>query len=197
MKNHFQHVSDEELWEAFVFGDDEIAFEFLYKRFYAQLVRFAWRYLKTKAVAEELVQELFADCWENGEEWDLKGSVKSYFYKIVRNESLNYLKHKRVENKYDPEWMSTKEVIMMPEFKDKTREEQIRQAIKQAVEELPERSRMTYKLHRYDGLTYEEIAEVMGVSVKTVESQMTRTLKILRNRLAYLMPFFLVALRIL
>ncbi len=73
-------------------------------------------------------------------------------------------------------------------FEEKYREQQIRDAITKAVEELPTRSKMTYKLHRYDGLKYEEIAEVMGISVKTVESQMTRTLKILREQLTYLLP---------
>ena len=78
----------------------------------------------------------------------------------------------------------------MLEIEDKFQEKKIQEAIKNAVENLPERSRMTYKLHRNDGLTYEEIAEVMVVSVKTVESQMTRTLKILRNRLSYLLSIY-------
>ncbi len=82
------------------------------------------------------------------------------------------------------------------EFRDEYREQQIREAIAKAIEELPERSKMTYKLHRYDGLTYPEIADVMGVSVKTVESQMTRTLKMLRERLAWLLPFLVIALTV-
>lgn len=191
MNNRFSNVEDEELWETFVRENDELAFEILYKRYYSQLVRFSWRYSNSKAIAEELVQDFFADIWENAELLNITYSIKAYFFKAIRNSSLNYIKHKKVQEKYDPEWMSMKKETVMLEIEEKFREEKIREAIKNAVENLPERSRMTYKLHRYDGLTYEEIAEVMDVSVKTVESQMTRTLKILRNQLSYLLSILL------
>jgi RNA polymerase sigma-70 factor (ECF subfamily) len=192
MSNRFTNVDDEKLWEMFVLDNEELAFETLYKRYYSQLVRFCWRYSKSKAIAEELVQDFFAEIWENAELLNITNSIRAYFYKAIRNSSLNYIKHKKVQEKYDPEWMSMKTETIMPEIEDKFREEKIREAIKRAVENLPERSRMTYKLHRYDGLTYEEIAEVMDISVKTVESQMTRTLKILRNQLSYLLPIILL-----
>ncbi|MCG2587595.1 RNA polymerase sigma-70 factor [Rhodohalobacter sulfatireducens] len=192
MSKSYTNVDDEKLWETFVRESDEVAFEILYKRYYVQLVRFSWRYSKSKAVSEELVQDFFAEIWENADLLNLTNSIRAYFYKAIRNSSLNYLKHKKVREKYDPEWMSMKKETVMPEIEDKFREEKIREAIKEAVESLPERSRMTYKLHRYDGLTYEEIAEVMGVSVKTVESQMTRSLKILRSQLSYLLPLLLI-----
>ena len=190
MSNGFTSVTDEKLWEAFVRESNEKAFEILYKRYYSQLVRFSWRYSKSKAVAEELVQDFFTDIWENAEILNITYSVKAYFFKAIRNSSLNYIKNQKVQEKYDPEWMSMKKETVMLEIEDKFQEKKIQEAIKNAVENLPERSRMTYKLHRNDGLTYEEIAEVMVVSVKTVESQMTRTLKILRNRLSYLLSIY-------
>lgn len=192
MSKSYTNVVDEKLWETFVHESDEVAFEILYKRYYVQLVGFSWRYSKSKAVSEELVQDFFAELWENADLLNLTNSIRAYFYKAIRNSSLNYIKHEKVREKYDPEWMSMKKETVMPEIEDKFREQRIREAIKKAVESLPERSRMTYKLHRYDGLTYEEIAEVMGVSVKTVESQMTRSLKILRSQLSYLLPLLLI-----
>jgi RNA polymerase sigma-70 factor (family 1) len=182
---------DECSWIELIRDGDEYAFELLFREYYAQLTRFTWRYVKSKAVAEGLVQDIFSDIWENREELELSGSIRPYLYKVVRNHSLNYIKHQEVERKYDPLWMDQKEIPMI-NYRDKKREEQIRKAIEKAVDELPERSKMTYKLHRHDGLTYQEIAEVMDLSVKTVESQMTRTLKILREKLAYLLPFLVV-----
>lgn len=193
MSDYHNHDFDDREWIENIRKGDEESFEFLFKKYYLSLARFAWRYVGSKAIAEELIQELFTNLWEKREELDTKGSVRSYLYKSVRNLSLNHLKHQNVKNKYDSEWMAQ---IGNPqiEFRDDKREKQIREAIAQAIEELPERSRMTYKLHRYDGLTYSEIAEVMDISVKTVESQMTRTLKILRERLAWLLPFLMITL---
>ncbi len=190
--NHNHDFDDRHWIENIRMGDDE-SFEFLFKKYYFPLARFAWRYVNSKAIAEELVQELFTILWEKRKELNTDGSVRSYLYKSVRNLSLNHLKHQGIKNEYDRQWMEDKE---NPEikFRDEYREQQIREAIAKAIEELPERSKMTYKLHRYDGLTYSEIAEVMDVSVKTVESQMTRTLKMLRESLAWLLPFLMIVL---
>jgi len=191
-RNHTNDF-DDQFWIENIQKGDEESFEFLFKKYYLPLTRFAWRYVNSKAIAEELVQEIFTIIWEKRKDLDTTGSVRSYLYKSVRNLSINQLNHHELKNRYDRQWTSQRE---NPEitFHDEIREEQIRHAIATAIEELPPRSKMTYKLHRYDGLTYGEIAEVMEVSVKTVESQMTRTLKILRERLSYLLPYLLIAL---
>lgn len=192
MNNNLQN-GDDQFRIARIREGDEYEFEALFKEYYLLLTRFAWKYVKSQAVAEEFVQDVFADLWENREELKLNGPVRPYLYKVVRNHALNYVKHHQVKRKYDPKWMDQKETPMVT-YQDDKREEQIRKAIEQAIEELPTRSKMTYKLHRHDGLTYVEIAEVMEVSVKTVESQMTRTLQMLRDRLAYLLPILMALL---
>lgn len=179
-------------WIKKIRKGDEQAFESLFKAYYYHLSRFAWRYVKSKAIAEELVQEVFANIWENRHSWSPTESLKAYLYQAVKHRALDHLKHEEVRQEYDPKWMKKKENPTI-NFEDPRRRKQLRQAINKEIEDLPPRSKMTYKLHRYDGLTYREIAEVMDVSVKTVESQMTRTLKRLRKRLSYLLPFLLVA----
>lgn len=185
--------NNEERWIANIQKGDEEAFERLFKAYYFDLSRFVWRYVESKAIAEELVQEVYANIWENRAQWNPTSSLKLYLYQSVKHQALDYLKHEKVRDKYDPKWMAAKKENATLDFRDSRREQQIREAIRREVEALPSRSKMTYKLHRYDGLTYKEIAEVMDVSVKTVESQMTRTLKRLRKRLSYLLPFLLVA----
>lgn len=183
---------DDGYWVESIRKGDEKVFELLFKKYFLQLTRFSWRYIDSKAIAEELVQELFTKLWEERENWTLNNdnTVRAYLYKSVRNMSLNHIKHLKIRDKYDAEWMNKKETPKI-EFDDKMREEQIKQAVNQAIEDLPPRSRMAYKLHRFDGLTYPEIAEIMDVSVKTVESQMTRALKKLRERLSYLLPLMM------
>lgn len=179
---------NELLWVRKIQHGDQQAFEQLFKFYYLRLTRFAWRYLKSKAIAEELVQEIFTNIWESHESWVIKGDLRSYLYRTVNNRALNYLKHKTIETEYDTQWME-KEKSSIWEFEEQESNEYIKKIIEQAIEELPIRSKMTYKLHWYDGLTYVEIAKVMDVSVKTVESQMTRTLKILRERLSCIKHF--------
>lgn len=193
--NSSSNSQDDDFWVKNIQKGDERAFEILFKKYYLPLTRFTWRYVNSKAIAEELIQELFANLWEKRNDWemDTEKSIRAYLYKSARNLALNQIKHQKIKEKYDIEWMSRKENPSI-EFHDQNREQQIRNAIDQAIEELPARSKMTYKLHRYDGLTYPEIAEVMEVSVKTVESQMTRTLKTLRDRLSYLLPYIIIAL---
>lgn len=184
---------DQCLWIRYKNRGDTSSFEKLFKKYYPQLTRFSWRYVKSRAVAEEIVQDFFADIWENGKEMNIQGTIRSYFYKAVRNKSLNYNKYKEIKTRLDPLWMEQEQTSTIA-FRDEMRVRQIKKTIEEAIETLPERGKMTYKLHRFDGLTYEEIAGVMGISVKTVESQMSRSLRMLRKHLAYLLPFLITAL---
>lgn len=176
------------LWENYVENGDASSFELLYKEYFLQLFRFSLRYVKFNAVAEEIVQDLFAELWENGRKLKVRTTIRSYLYGAIRNKSLNYLKHQDIRKKYDPEWMDQKEIPRI-KFRDENREESVREAVLDAVDSLPARAKMTYKLHRNHGLTYDEIAEVMEVSVKTVEAQMSRSLKILREELVHLLCY--------
>lgn len=163
---------------------DETAFEQLFKTYYFKLSRFAWRYVDSKTIAEELVQAVFADIWEERKEWQpLK--IKTYLFGAVRNRAIDHIRHQKVRQKHDPKWREEKSRVTTGS-EDKKQKKKIRKAIKSEVEALPSRSRMTFKLHYFDGLTYQETADIMEVSVKTVESQITRGLKQLCDRLSYL-----------
>ncbi len=179
-------VHKQEFIEKIRQGDEE-AFEQLFNEHYLKLSRFAWRYVKSKAVAEELAQDVFADIWDEHTEWQPAGPIRTYLYQVVKNKAIDYLRHRQVQREYDPQWMEEQEQPAV-HFEDPAEKEQIQEAIKREIEALPARSKMIFKLHRYDGLTYKEIAEVMDISIKTVESQMTRTLKRLRERLSHLLP---------
>jgi len=174
-------------WLASIREGDDQAFEKLFHEYYLPLTRFAWRYTESKAIAEELVQDLFLEIWENRKTWTPFGNLRPCLYRIVKGKCLNHLKHCKIKLKYDKRWVEEwTATTYWPDGSDSDEEEiqGILNSLNQAVELLPERCKMIYKLHRMDGLTYPEIAEVMEISQKTVESQMSRALRILREKLA-------------
>lgn len=191
---NYQDQDGEQFWIENIRNGDERAFEILFKKYYLQLTRLAHGYVRSHAIAEELVQEVFTGIWESREAWYITESLRSYLYRSVRNRSLNYLKHQEIKRRYDPEWVESHQQSEIPDIDEQVTDDTLREAIGAALEELPERSKITYKLHRHDGLTYKEISVVMGVSIKTVESHMTKTLRLLRKRLSKFMPILLSAL---
>lgn len=180
------HKNSTELeWLALIREGDDRAFEKLFHEYYKPLTRFAWRYTESKAISEELVQDLFLEIWEKRETWTPFGKLRPCLYRIIKEKCLNHLKHVKIKRTYDKIWVENwTATTYSPE--DSDNEEEIRKIItslNEAVEQLPQRSKMIYKLHKTDGLTYAEIAEVMEISQKTVESQMSRALRILREKL--------------
>ncbi len=189
--------SDSELeWIALIKKGDDHAFEKLFHEYYFPLTRFACRYTESIAIAEELVQDLFLEIWEQRETWTPFGKLRPCLYRIIKQKSLNHLKHQKVKRRYDSQWMND---WTNPTYisEDSDSEEQLKslvESLNKLVEQLPHRSKMIYKLHKNDGLTYSEIAEVMEISKKTVESQMSRALKFLREKLVNVMLLFIVSL---
>ncbi len=173
----------EKSWIRRIRDGDERAFERLFMTYYSSLVNFAFSYVRCPHRAEGVVQEVFVDCWERKDQLDPSQNIKTYLFQSVKYQSLDILKHKEVKNRYRDELMSRKEPERQPEFQEKSADEDFVNAVQEAIEELPERAQQVYVLHRKEGLTYKEIAQVMEISPKTVESQMSRALKLLRNRL--------------
>lgn len=119
--------TDRNQWVKDIRKGDEKAFEQLFKAYYFKLSRFAWRYVDSKAIAEELVQAVFTDIWEEREQWHpLK--VKSYLFSAVRNRAIDHIRHQKVRKKNDPKWREEEKRITTGS-EDKTKKK-IRKAIK-------------------------------------------------------------------
>jgi len=162
---------------------DQAAFERLFRNYYAALCDYARGYVEKPDIAEDQVQDVFVNIWDQRKEWNPKGTIKSYLYKAVRNQSLNYLKHRRIVEEWKQKEVSSSSPDVYPPTERMVDPEQIKKWMQQAIGQLPEKRRMVYELSRDHGLTYREIAKVMDISIKTVETQMARSLKHLRNRL--------------
>ena len=170
---------------------DETAFEQVFKTHFKRLHAYAFTILRDELEAEEIVQQVFFKLWERNENLSLTGSVSAYLYRAVHNESLNYLKHQKVRSNHQLHVAySMKNEVEHPAKKVITGE--LEKKIHTALNELPEQCRTIFQMSRFDELKYREIADKLGISVKTVENQMGKALKLLREKLVDFLIFILL-----
>ncbi|SFP94173.1 RNA polymerase sigma-70 factor [Hymenobacter arizonensis] len=159
----------------------EQAFAAVFRRYHVELFRFALKYVQLPALAEDLVQDVLLYLWERRRELAITASLKSYLYAAVKHRALDYLKSqyaRQVPESELPEYLAT------PTQADThLQAQELTEAIGQAVDELPEKCRLIFRLSRNAELSYQEIATQLGLSVKTVEAQMGIALRKLRTRL--------------
>jgi RNA polymerase sigma-70 factor (ECF subfamily) len=178
-------LDSSELLDRLRRGDDA-AFDEIFRTWYAPLVRLAERFVGTQAVAEELVQDVMLEMWRRRELLAEEGSPQAYLYRSTRNRALNHLRHARVEQRAAPK-------LADPGSREAPAPAQVvaqelDSAVRSAIDGLPDRCRQVFQLSRVHGLKYSEIATTLGISVKTVEAQMGRALRELRERLAEWLP---------
>lgn len=158
------------------------SFESLFRQYYAMLCSYAFRFVDDADLAEEIVQDLFCKLWEKRMELQINTSVKSYLYSAVHNRCLKYIEHRNVQNKYRSYYLQHQSEIDSEPYESSGLLE-LQAIIDQTLDSLPERCSRIFRLNRFEGLKYHEIAEKLAVSVKTVEANMGKALKILRKNL--------------
>lgn len=163
---------------------DRKAFEALFRMHYRPLCGFALGYLKDADRAEDLVQDLFFRLWLDRSKLSITTSVKAYLFAAVRNRCLNAVKAGAKVRALNEE---ADDRLAEEERSEDEHAERIAR-VQAAIEALPTERRRVFKLSRYEGLKYHEIAERLGISVKTVENQMGSALKTLRKELRDLVP---------
>jgi RNA polymerase sigma-70 factor (ECF subfamily) len=173
--------NDRDLLARLRAGEHE-AFEAIFRQWYEPVVRSANRVLRDSGVAEELSQDVFLELWRRRESLAPDSSVAGYLMQAVRNRALNHLRHLGVQKKS----VVYVEALSEPAEHADTQAEagELQAALTEAIAALPPRTREVFVMSRERGLRYSEIAEQLGVSVKAVEANMSRALRILRERLA-------------
>ena len=165
---------------------DRAAFEMAFREHYTALVRFAEGILRSRELGEDAVQEVMLNLWRQREVLRIDDSLRAYLYAAVRNRALNGLRNDRVRRDAVPHLV--REMPETPAGEAVVLEGEIEAAVRAAIDTLPPRCREIFELSRFKGLRYSEIAESLGISVKTVETQMGRALKSLRQQLS---PFLM------
>ncbi|MCT4587036.1 MAG: RNA polymerase sigma-70 factor [Carboxylicivirga sp.] len=160
---------------------DAEAFEELYKSNYRLAYKYCLRLVKTPSVCEDIVQDVFAYIWKNREVIHIQKSFTSYLLKACHNACVNYFNKER--NKQDYIQKSLKKGLYTEDGYSIIYEEEIRSILKDLIEELPDQCRKVFILSREKGLKYKEIAKQLNISPKTVEAQIYRALKYIKQRL--------------
>lgn len=168
----------------------ENAFAYVFKEYYGVLLNYASRILHDAEVANDLVQEVFCRLYEKRGELRGEIDLKPYLYRIVYNDCLNVIKHRNIEQNYvNGELLDFyfSKVIETPEAELALQSEELREAVQVAIQKLPVRCQEIFVLSKIEGLSNKEIAERLGISVKTIENQMTVALSKLRKELEWLL----------
>lgn len=164
-------------------GDDWGWYEALFRRHHADLCGCLYRYLGSAEAAEDVVQDLFLSVWDDLEAWQARGEqIRPALFVAARNRALDLLKHRRVRERQREQVRLAMVQKIRPADEELVASE-LKARVEDAVAALPERCRLIFTLSREGGRTYAEIAESLGLSVKTVETQMSRALRALRERL--------------
>jgi len=162
--------------------NDKPAFELIFNKFSKKLYYFTLSYVHSQAETEEIIQNVFVVLWENRDMLSESFPIQNYLYKVTINHIYNHFKHRLVRQRYVEN--------MISEGTDEDQEamkyilsNDLEEVVYKIVEELPLRQQVIFRLSRLEGLCHAEIAERLGISVRSVENQIYRALKYIREKL--------------
>jgi len=158
---------------------DEQYMHKLFSMYYKGLCLFARQYIHDNEKVEDIVQDVFLNVWEKGELYDTESLVKSYLFTSVRNRCLNYIRdHKKINDNVEVGFLEGAHEHNRTEYKE------LEKMIFAAIASLPEKCREVFEMSRFKEMKYQQIADALGISVKTVEAQMSKALRVLREKLS-------------
>jgi len=175
---------------------DEQAFEQVFKANFKNLHAYATTILKNESAAEEMVQQVFYKIWEQRERLNIQSSLKAYLYRSVHNLCINHLTHQKVRATHQSYTMQHVSQQDEHTAARKVQQGELEKNIRKALNELPEQCRTIFQMSRFEELKYHEIATELGISIKTVENQMGKALRLMRLKLAEFLTFIIVLLHL-
>ena len=165
------------------------AFERLYFDMQPRMFAFSRKFIEDREVARDIIQEIFFEFWENRLVTDIKTSVNAYLFKVLHNKCLNHIRDSKVRGRY-VSYVDIKlreaELLFFDEDQESYKSiflKEIEEILNASIENLPEGCREVFILSRNQGLSNKEIADQLNISVRTVENQIYRALKILKTNL--------------
>ncbi len=157
--------------------EDEQAYKELFVSLYSYLYNFAFSFVKSKQLSEEIVSDVFIKVWQNRKSIDKINNLKVYLYVAIRNFSLNYLNNKKNISFVDIEDFATKLKSNYSDPEQLLITSDMMLMINEAILQLPPKCRLIFKLVKEDRMKYKEVAEVLHISIKTVENQIAIALR--------------------
>ena len=169
---------------------DKVVFDYVFNYYYSSLCAFSLQYINDRNSVEDLVQDFFVYIWMEFPRLKIKTSLKSYLFTAIKNRCFDYQKHHKIIEKY-----RTFILFSTENENDSTEhffaESELRQAIQTSLGKLSPRCREIFEYSRFHGMTNQEISDKLDLSKRTVELQISNSLKVLRRELAEFLPFWL------
>ena len=162
--------------------DDQVAFYHIYERYFKKLYWFVLKYIKQKEEAEEIVQEVFVKIWESRSKIDAYSSFESFLFTVAYNATISVIRKKASETKYIEHIRSLQHVNNSPDFVDEIYFNELHSKVQSLLNELTPRQKEIFKLSREEGLSHDEIAKKLNISVNTVKKHMANTLAFLKSQ---------------
>lgn len=163
-------------------NDDSAAFRTLFKYYYVPLCVYAKRYIEEKAIREDLVQDVFFSIWEKRKQLDINTSIQNYLVSCVKNNCLNYLRRSNLFEKYQTEIVERGTAYYEDSNSLYTLNE-LKELLNNVLKRLPKEYRIAFVMSRMHDKNNAEIAEILKVSVRTVERYKKRALEIIKEEL--------------
>ena len=172
--------SEKNLFEL-IKNSNEKAFEMLFRLYYKPLVDYCNKYVNDEDLAKGLTQQVFVNIWENRDKLKIQHPAP-YLYQSAKNQCLNYLRHRKVKHDYQKyeELFEPLDEIEFNEPNDNLIQ------IYNSIDKLPPQCKRIFIMSRMHGLTHKEIAEELGIAVKTIKNQIGKALKLLKEELSHL-----------
>jgi RNA polymerase sigma-70 factor (ECF subfamily) len=173
--------NDEELMQEIKAGN-MFAFDALYRKYNKKLYKFGYSILKSTEEAENLIQDVFLNLWENRHKVEKNSSIKSYVFTITYNSAISIIRKKARESQFI-EYLKTLQDISVEAANVELEYNELTNKLDEIIKGLPQRQKEVYLLHKVEGLKYNEIAERLNISVNTIENHMSHALKTIRKKL--------------
>jgi len=171
---------------------DKDQFEVLFRTHFTSLRAFALKLIRDDDAAKDIVHMVFLNLWEKRDTLTDQDTIKSYLFRSVHNRSLNYIRdQKKFSDPTYEQWDTASGYVQSTDFMEAR---ELEDKINETLDSLPDKCRQVFILSRFEGKKYSEIATDLGISVKTVEAQMSKALKILREQLSDYMYMVLLFL---
>ncbi|MFK7809406.1 MAG: RNA polymerase sigma-70 factor [Saprospiraceae bacterium] len=174
----FNSQTDEQLI-ALLQTDSDLAIDWIFRRYYPMCHKAAVRILKDEFIAEDITQDVFMELWRKREQRQINIALKAYLRRSVMNRCLNYIRDKKMafeDEEKLPEWPSNSTDAL-----SELEAGELKESLQKAIDGLPERCRIVFTLSRFEDLKYQEIADKLNISIKTVENQISKALRVIRE----------------
>ena len=176
-----KEYTDSELQELLLTNGEQ-AIVLIFKRYYSYLCKAVYKIIPDNNLVEDLTQEVFFELWRRRKQLAVTASLKAYIRRAAVNKALNYIRDQKIKFSDSDQYETVRSSA--PSITQQLEAEELQDKIDYAIDQLPERCRIVFVLSRFEDMSYNEIANHLDISVKTVENQISKALKLLRISLA-------------